>query len=141
MRECHNLLRLLSVLFLFSALSVQGLFADVPPNSYPLRIKVLNIETQALNAETQVPKDCDLQNYSAYCNESNNPSAQNIMLVQDGNGKSFRIACNSDARWSKCSLLSVGETYDARREKNGIAVLYRNAKGKEKKRLYRLVTH
>jgi len=139
MRACHKLLRLSPVLFLLGTLSAVVLFADIAPKDYPLRIKVLSVESQALSTETQVPKDCDFQNYSAYCNESKNSAAQNIMLVQAGDGRSLRLACASDARWSKCSVLSVGETYEAREEKHGIAVLYRNVKGKEKKRFYQLV--
>jgi hypothetical protein len=125
---------LLSALFLLNAT-----FAESASQAYPVRIKVISAETRALNAEAQVPKDCDLQNFSAYCNESRSPSAQNIMLVQDSEGKSFRIACTIDSRWSKCSPLPVGETFEARNEKHGFTVLYRNAKGKEAKQLYQVV--
>ena len=125
---------LLPALFLFNTL-----FADVSSASYPLRIKVLRVETHALNAETPVPKDCDLQNYSAYCNGSRNPSAQSVMLVQDGEGKSFSITCTADTRWSRCAPLTEGGTFEARKEKHGITVLYRNPKGKERKQLYQLV--
>jgi hypothetical protein len=125
---------LLTALFLLSAA-----LAAAATQAYPLRIRILSAETHPLNAEPQVPKDCDLQNFSAYCNESRNPSAQSVMLVQDGEGKSFRIACTTDSRWSKCSPLPVGETFEARTEKRGLAVLYRNAKGKETRQVYQMM--
>jgi len=61
------------------------------------------------------------------------------MLVQDSDGKSFSIACTVDSRWSKCEPLPVGQTFDARRDKRGITVLYRDAKGKERRQLYQVV--
>ena len=108
-------------------------------SAYPLQIKVLSAEFHALETGTPVPKDCDLQNFSAYCNESRNPTVQNVMVVQDSNGKSFTIECTVDSRWSKCAPLRVGETFDARKEKRGITVLYRDPKGKEKKQFYELL--
>ena len=141
MRLVDRIFRLSPVLLLLGASSLGHLFANVSTTGYPLRVKVIRIETKARDTQTPVPKDCDLQNYSAYCNESNNPGAENIMIVQDNEGRSLQIQCNSDARWSKCSLLSVGETYDAREEKHRLAILYRTAKGKEKKRSFQLVAN
>jgi hypothetical protein len=77
--------------------------------------------------------------FSAYCNESKNPSGQNIMLARGDDGKSFVIQCIVDSRWSKCAPLPEGETFEARKDKHGITVLYRTAKGKETKQLYLLV--
>jgi len=106
--------------------------------AYPLQIKVLSAEHRALDTSTPVPKDCDLQNYSAYCNESKNPSVENVMVVQDAEGKSFTITCTVDSRFSKCAALPVGETFDARMDKHGLTVLYRNDKGKEAKSVYQI---
>jgi hypothetical protein len=125
---------LLPLLFL-----INTMFGDAAAQAYPLRIKVLSAEFHSLNGGTPVPQDCDMQNYSAYCNGSRNPSVQNIMLVQDADGKSFSISCTVDSRWSKCAPLPVGGTFDARKEKRGITVLYRNAKGKERKQFYELM--
>jgi len=134
MSASRNLLGLLSALFLLNAV-----FAEAASEAYPLRIKVLTAETHAINAEAQVPKDCDFMNYSAYCNESKNPSSQSIMLVQDGEGKSYRIACTTDSRWSKCAPLPVGETFEAHKDKHGITIVYRDSKGKERKQLYQFL--
>jgi hypothetical protein len=130
-----RLLKLLPILFL-----VNAMFADAAsPQASSLQIKVLSSEFHALNGGTPVPKDCDLQNYSAYCNESRNPTVENVMVVQDSDGKSFSIACTVDSRWSKCEPLPVGQTFDARKDKHGITVLYRDAKGKERKQLFQLL--
>lgn len=138
MGACRNdrirLAALLLALFLLNAA-----FAFAVSSAYPMQIKVLSAEFHALETGTPVPKDCDLQNFSAYCNESRNPTVQNVMVVQDSSGKSFTIECTVDSRWSKCAPLRVGETFDARKEKRGIIVLYRDPKGKEKKQFYELL--
>src|SRR5271166_1236561 len=126
-----KLLHLLPVLCLFHAV-----FAEATSQAYPLQIKVLSAEYHSLDSGTPVPKNCDLQNFDAYCNESKNPTVQNVMVVQDADGKSFTIGCTVDSRWSKCAPLPVGQTFDARKDKHGITVLYLNAKGKETKQLY-----
>jgi hypothetical protein len=130
----RNFPGLLPALFLLSSAIAVG-----ASQAYPIRLTVLTTETHSLDSGTPVPKDCDLQNFSAYCNESRNPSAQSVMVVRDGEGKSFRIACTTDSRWSKCSPLPVGETFDARNEKHGLTVLYRDAKGRERKQLYQTI--
>jgi hypothetical protein len=136
----RNLPGLVLGLLLLNAMFANSTFADdVSSQAYPLRIKVLSAETHALNEGTQVPKDCGLTDFSAYCNESRNPTAQSIMLVQDAKGKSYRIICTTDSRWSKCEPLPVGETFEARQEKHGFTILYRSAKGKERKQFYRLI--
>lgn len=134
-----NSRRMLRVLLLFTAISFSGVSAHAATEVYPLRIRILSAETRALASEPQVPKDCDLQNFSAYCNESRNPSSQSLMLVQDSDGKPFGIACTTDSRWSKCAPLPVGATFDARKEKHGLTILYRDSKGKEVKQSYQLV--
>ncbi len=133
MVACRALVRMLPVLFLLNPAFAQA------SKAYPLEITVLSAEYRALDSGTPVPKDCDLQNFSAYCNESKNPTVQNIMRVQDGDGKSFSIACTVDSRWSKCSPLPVGKTFEASTDKHGITVLYRDAKGKERKELYQVL--
>jgi hypothetical protein len=138
----RNHLLQLSKLLLLNAMFASTLFANdagSKTQAYPLRIAVLNAETHALGGGIPVPKDCDLQNFSAYCNESKNPSAENTLLVQDAEGKFYRIACTTDSRWSKCSPLPVGQMFDARREKHGMTIVFRNAKGKEIKQFYRVI--
>jgi hypothetical protein len=129
----RSLIRLLPILFL-----VNTVFGDAS-KAYPLQITVLSAELHPLNPGTPVPKDCDLQNFSAYCNESRNPTQQNVMRVREADGESFSIACTVDSRWSRCAPLPVGRTFEARKDKHGITVLYRDAKGKEKKQLFEVL--
>jgi hypothetical protein len=133
MGVCRNSLRLLLVLLL------NAVFVHAASGTYPLRIKVLSAETHALSGGTQVPKDCDLQNFSAYCNESTNPTSQSVMIVQDADGKSYRITCTTASRWSKCVPLPVGQTFDAYKQKQGITILSWDSKGKARKQFYQLV--
>jgi hypothetical protein len=81
-----------------------------------------------------------MENFSAYCNESKNPSGQNIITLQGADGTSFTVMCTIDSRWSKCSALPVGETFQARREKHGITILTRDSKGKDSKQFYQLLS-
>lgn len=129
----HRLSRILPLLLLPANL------ATASSRAYPLQIKVLSREFRSVGTPTPVPKDCDMQNFSAYCNESRNPTVQNVMVVQQADGQSFTIACTVDSRWSKCTPLEVGETFDARKDKNGFTILFRNAKGKEIKQLYQVL--
>ncbi|MFZ0295365.1 MAG: hypothetical protein WAL52_17270, partial [Candidatus Sulfotelmatobacter sp.] len=133
MAVSRSLVRLLPVLFL-----VHAMFGDAS-KAYPIQITVLSAEFHPLDNGTPVPKDCDLTNFSAYCNESKNPTVQNIMRVRESDGESFSITCTVDSRWSKCAPLPVGETFEARKDKHGITVLYRNGKGKERKQLFQVL--
>ena len=135
----RNLPGLVSALLLLNVMFANALFADDVAAHSQLRLTVLSADSHALNSGTPVPKDCDLQNFSAYCNESKNPTGRNVMLVRDADGRSYTIACTVDSHWSKCESLAVGETYEARKDKHGITVFYRDAKGKERKQLYQLV--
>lgn len=116
-------------------------YADVASSAYPLRIKVLTAESHRIDGGNAVPRDCDLQTYSAYCNGSKDTTSQNIMTVQDGAGNSYTISCTVDSMWSKCVRLPVGKTFEARRDSQGITVLYQTAKGKEMSQLYVIVGH
>ncbi len=133
----RNLPRLVSALLL--VMFANALFGDDVASKYQLRLTVLSAESHAINEGTPVPKNCDLSNFDAYCNESKNPTAQTILVVQDGNGKTYRIQCITDSRWSKCAPLPVGETFDARAGKKGFTIEYRNVKGKEHKQFFQLV--
>ncbi|MGA3211758.1 MAG: PEGA domain-containing protein [Terriglobales bacterium] len=149
----HNPFQLLLTFFFLGAISASvGLCAEsLPANAggqaptgaaspdYTYRIKVLSVESIPINGGTPVPKNCDLQNFDAYCNQSKDPSRKNTMLVQSNDGKSFKITCTVDSRWSKCVPLPLGDTFDAKKGKNGITVLYKDSKGKDRSQLYKLV--
>jgi len=68
-------LRLFLALFLLDAI-----FAATVASQYsPTRIKVLSAEFHAIADATPIPTNCDMQNFDAYCNESKNPTGENIM--------------------------------------------------------------
>jgi hypothetical protein len=111
-------------------------------NHYPLTIEVLSGHMESFPIEDDnngAPKDCGIQDYSAYCHHARTALVRNRMVVQDSNGKSFTIACEVELQRSKCVLLPVGRKFEARKQKGGIEVLYPDAKGKERKQLYQLV--
>lgn len=115
--------------------------AAVSKSDYPLTIKVLSAETESipLNGDANgVLRDCNLLDYSAYCHYSRIAIMRNTMMVQDSDGKSFTLCCMVDSRWSKCALLPVGGTFQARKGKGGITVLYPDSRGKERSQLYQL---
>jgi len=110
--------------------------------SKPVRIEVLSAQTEfiALDDENNgAPIGCSLPDYSAYCHHSRSAIVLNRMSVRDGSGKSFTVACTVDSVWSKCAALPVGGTFEARQEKSGITVFYRDQKGKQKKQFFRVV--
>jgi len=135
MRASLKFLRILPALFLLNPV-----FANDASPAFPLRLKVISSRFQGLNGGTPVPKDCDLQNFSAYCNESKDPTGQNILQLQDASGTSYTVICTVDSRWSKCSALPVGETFQARKEKHGLTILYQDSNGKDKKQFYQLIS-
>jgi hypothetical protein len=136
----HNLLRLLTALFLLNiTLCIPGFGHTISTGDFPLRLKVLSSTYETINGGSQVPIDCDLSNYSAYCNESRNAVGSNVMVVQDESGNTLTISCVQDSRWSNCVPIPVGATFAAREDKQGILVMFLNDKGKGRKQLYQLV--
>lgn len=108
-----------------------------------LRIKVLDSETRSVSLNANgVPTDCDQVTFDAYCRAtSRTAELVTTLLVQDGDGDTppFRITCTIESRFSRCSPLPIGESFDARKEKHGIAIFYEDDKGKVRKQLYSLV--
>jgi hypothetical protein len=105
-----------------------------------IRIKVLDSETHSLpSPDNGVPKNCDGVNYDAYCRSSTTDLVINTLLVQEGNEAPVRVSCRVDARWSRCTHLEIGESFDARKEKRGLTVYYVDDKGAVRKQLYTYV--
>ncbi len=105
-----------------------------------IRIKVLDSETRSYAAEDNgVPKNCDGVNYDAYCRSSTAAQVINTLLVQAGDEAPFRVSCKADTRWSRCTPLPRGESFDARKEKRGLTVYYADDKGAVRKQLYTYV--
>jgi hypothetical protein len=60
----------------------------------------------------------------------------NAMLVEASDGNAYIIACDRAWRWSKCSALSAGDTFNARRTDKGLLVQFFNTKEQEKEATY-----
>jgi hypothetical protein len=123
-----------------ASLLLVAAFANAAAEKSLLRIKVLDSETRSASlGGNDVPKNCDQVNFDAYCNNSRTAVVTNTLLVQEGDGPPFRVACTIDSRWSGCAPLGRGETFDARREKRGLVVYYVDGKGKARRQLYTLL--
>jgi PEGA domain len=122
-----------------AGLLLVAMFANAESRNNTIRITVLDSETRSVSlGGNDVPKNCDQVNFDAYCNNSRAAILKNTLLVQEGNGPPFRIACSIDSRFSKCAPLPKGESFDAKREKHGLVVYYVDDKGKARKQLYTL---
>jgi uncharacterized protein YaiE (UPF0345 family) len=121
-------------------LLVVSLFANAAVKNDPIRVKVLDSETRSVSTnDNGVPRNCDQINYDAYCHSSKAAEVINTLLVQEGNGPPFRVACTIDSKWSRCIPLPRGESFDAKKEKHGIVVYYVDDNGKLRKQLYTYV--
>ncbi len=115
-------------------------FAYATSRNNAIRIKVLDSETRSVGlGGNDVPNNCDQVNFDAYCNNSKTAMLTNTLLVQEDNEPPFRVACTVDSRYSRCTPLPKGESFDARRGKHGITVYYIDDKGKARSQFYTLV--
>lgn len=121
--------------FLFAAM-----LANATSKNDTIRIKVVDSETHSVVLDgSDVPKNCDQSNYDAYCRSSPAERVTVILLVQEGNGTPYRVACSVESKWSRCIRLPKGETFDARKEKRGVTIYYEDDDGKPRKQLYTFV--
>lgn len=105
-----------------------------------MRITILDSQAKSVVLDDSgVPKNCDQLNYDAYCHSGRTEQITNTLVVQDGQGKQYRVACTIETKWSKCNLLAKGQSFDARKEKRGITIYYEDDEGKPRKQLYSFV--
>lgn len=105
--------------------------------NHTLRIKILDSQTRSVTLDDSlVPINCDGLNYDAYCHSAKTTEVTNIVVAQEENGAPFRMSCTVETKWSKCTALPVGESFEARREKNGVVVYFADQAGKPRKQLY-----
>jgi len=114
-------------------------FASAATLKTAMRITVLDSVTQAGKVDDNgVPKNCDQATFDAYCRSTSTVPLVSTLLVQEDGKQPFRISCTIESRYSRCTPLPRGASYDARREKRGITVYYVDDKGKARKQLYAL---
>jgi len=106
-----------------------------------VRITVLDSVTRSSTPDDNngVPKNCEQLTFDAYCRSTTNVPLVSTLLVQVGNDPPFRIVCTIDSRYSRCTPLPKGETFDAKVVKHGLVVYYVDDKGKAHSQLYKLV--
>ena len=114
--------------------------ASAASRNNEIRIKVLDSETRSANlGGNGVPVNCDNVNFDAYCNHSKDAIVTNTLQVQEDNGKTYRIVCTVETRYSRCVPLPKGSSYDARRDKRGVTVYYVDDRGRVRSQLYAVV--
>jgi hypothetical protein len=129
-----------ALMLALTAILAGATFVNAASEESSLRVKVLSSEFhRTVLSSDQAPQECDQINYSGYCHGTRTESVQNIMVIEDNGGKSYRVGCVVDTRWSKCEALTVGAMFDARMEKHGITIFYVNDQGKPRKQLYTFV--
>ena len=125
---------------LLAGLLLAAMFANAASRNNNIRIKVLDSETQAQAAgDNGVPNNCDQLTFDAYCRSGRSAPVVSTLLVQEADGPPFRITCTIESRFSKCTPLPVGESFEAKRGKHGITVYYVDENGKLRSQLYKLV--
>ena len=117
-----------------------AVLANADSTKNPLRITVLDSVTRASTPDNNgVPQNCEQLTFDAYCRSTTNVPLVSTLLVQADNEPPFHISCTIESKFSRCIPLPKGESFDAKREKHGLAVYYVDDKGKERKQLYTLV--
>jgi hypothetical protein len=105
-----------------------------------MRITVLDSVTRAAKVEDNgVPKNCDQLTFDAYCRSTSTVPLVSTLLVQEDGKPPFRISCTIESRYSRCTPLPKGATFDATRDKKGVTIYYVDDKGKARRQLYALV--
>jgi hypothetical protein len=124
-----------------AGLLLVAMLANAASLKNTMRITVLDSVTRAssLDDNNGVPTNCEQLTFDAYCRSTTNVPMVSTLLVQEGDNPPFRISCKIESRFSRCTPLPKGATFDARREKHGITVYYVDDKGKARSQLYKLV--
>ena len=128
------------IAFLATGFLLLAMFASAASRSNLMQIKFLDSETRALKVDDNgVPLNCEQVTFDAYCRSTRDPQMTSTLLVQEGDNPPFRITCTIESRYSRCTPLTKGATFEARREKKGITVYFVDDKGKARSQLYKLV--
>jgi hypothetical protein len=126
---------------LLAGLLLTGVLASASEQKGTIRLTVLDSVTRASGTDSNngVPLNCEQLTFDAYCRSTSNVPLVSTLLVQQDNEPPFRISCTIESRYSRCTPLPKGESFDARKEKRGITLYYVDDKGKARKQLYTLV--
>ena len=123
-----------------AGLLLVAMLASAASQKNTMRIKVLDSETRSSSLDDNgVPNNCEQVTFDAYCRSGRTVPLVNTLLVQEDDKPPFRISCAAESKYSRCTPLPKGETFDAKREKHGIIVYYEDDNGKARSQLYKLV--
>ncbi|MGP0018412.1 MAG: PEGA domain-containing protein [Candidatus Sulfotelmatobacter sp.] len=105
-----------------------------------IRITVVDSQTRSVTLDgSGVEKNCDGVNYDAYCHSSKAAEITNLLLVQAGDRAPFWVSCSIETKWSRCTPLPKGESFNARQEKRGLSIYFVDDRGKVRQQLYTYV--
>jgi PEGA domain-containing protein len=139
--EGVSLMSMRRIAGLQAGLLLLAMLANAASLKNTMRITVLDSVTRAMPLDNNgVPINCDGITFDAYCRSTTNVPLVSTLLVQEGDHPPFRISCKIESRFSRCTPLPKGATFDARKEKKGITVYFEDDKGKARRQLYTLVT-
>ena len=114
-----------------------ALCAGAAVKSGAIRITVLDSQTRSVTLDDSgVPKNCDGVNYDAYCHSSKTAEITNMLLVQAGDRPPFWVSCTVETKWSRCTPLTKGESFNAKQEKRGISIYFLDDNGRVRQQLY-----
>jgi hypothetical protein len=118
-----------------------SVMAGASSRPLPFEVRVLKAESYTFKAPPIVPRDCNLQDFSAYCHSSKPVGyVENTMVVREPDGKSVQIACTAYNRWSHCTDLPINSTFAAKMERHGFEIRYLDQNKKMRKQLYEILT-
>ena len=114
-----------------------ALCAGAAVKNNAIRITVLDSQTRSVTIDASgVPKNCDGVNYDAYCHSSKTAEITNLLLVQAGDRPPFWVSCTVETKWSRCTPLTKGESFNAKQEKRGISIYFLDDNGRVRQQLY-----
>jgi hypothetical protein len=117
-----------------------AMFANAASRESLIQIKVLDSETRSVGYDDNgVPLNCEQVTFDAYCRSTRTPQMTSTLLVQAGNDPPFRVTCAIESRFSRCTPLPRGDTFEAKRGKHGITIYYVDDKGKAQQQSYKFV--
>ena len=122
-------------------LTLSALFlASAWARDLPFQIKVLSAESYQFQGPVLDPPNCNFHDISAYCTSSSPQTyVENTMVVQEPDGKSLKIACAVDNRWSHCTSLPVNQSFQARMGKHGLEIRYLDEHGRMREQVYEIL--
>jgi PEGA domain len=111
--------------------------ANAASRKTTIQITVLDSETRSVSYDNNgVPLNCDQLTFDAYCRSTRTPQVISTLLVQEGNDPPFRVSCTIESKFSRCTPLPKGASFDARREKKGVTIYFVDDKGRAQKQFY-----